>query len=257
MSLIADLPYGLPPWHMAGRALAVWLRLANPDAFRRRLPAIIDIPDDPVVRLRLWDLAHDAGYGQTATLTHPEMTAFKEVALAAPVSYGGLAGDFTKYIYADDPTYTAFGREVMGWPVRHGKIMVGRPWPGSPLAAEQQFTGYLERNGSRLVSVVLTLRAPLARSEYPTGLPVWFSAKSIPGADGLAPVVNQLVRSGPSAIRWGEIWNATATVAFESSATDDLSFLEPFTVVAAQYWADLDLTIGPGKVLAEIPNASR
>ncbi len=257
MSLIADLPYGLPPWHMAGRAIAVWLRLANPGAIRPRLPAIVDLSEDPVVRLRLWDLAHDAGYGQTATLTHPEMTAFKEVALAFPVSYGGLMGDFTKYIYADDPTYTAFGREVMGWPVRNGKIMVGRPWPGTPLTPKQQFTGYLERNGSRLVSVVLTLREPLPRPEYPTGLPVWLSAKSIPDAAGAAPVLNQLVRSGPTAIHWGEIWNATATVTFESTATDDLSFVEPFTVVAAQYWADLDLTIGPGKVLAEIPTPSR
>src|ERR1700694_1927279 len=98
MSVIADLPYGLPPWHMAGRAFAVWLRLKNSNALRPHLPAIVDIPDDPVVRLRFWDLAHDAGYGQTATMTHPEMTSFKEVAFAVPVSFGGVAGDFTKYI---------------------------------------------------------------------------------------------------------------------------------------------------------------
>lgn len=257
MSVIADLPYGLPPWHMAGRAFAVWLRLKNPNALRPHLPAIVEIPDDPVVRLRLWDLAHDAGYGQTATMTHPEMTSFKEVAFAVPVSYGGLSGDFTKYIYADDPTYTAFGREVIGWPVRPGKIMMGQPWPGTPLAEQLQFTGYLVRNGSRLVSVTLTLSRPLPRSEYPTALPVWLSAKSIPDVDGNSLVVSQLVRSGPSAIRWGEIWEATATVALETTSTDDLSFLEPFTVVGAQYWANLDLTISAGKVLAEIPTTSR
>lgn len=238
---------------MAGRAIAVWLRLSVPSAARQLVPAILDVPDDPVVRLRFWDLAHDAGRGREATLTNPEMTGFKEVALAFPASFRGLHGDFTKYIYADDPTYTAFGREVMGWPVRHGKIMIGKPWPGAPLAAGQQFVGYLERNGSRLVSTAVTLRSPIPQSNYPTGLPVWFSAKSIPNVSGLIPVVSQLVRSGPSAMQQGEIWEATASVAIASSPTDDLKLFESFEVVAAQYWTDLDLTISDGEVLAEIP----
>jgi acetoacetate decarboxylase len=252
-SVLADLPYGMPPWHMAGRAIAIWLRLAQPEALRKRLPAILSVPEDPVIRLRLWDLAHDAGYGRTATMNDPEMTSFRELAFAVPVSYASLDGDFIKFIYADDPTYTAFGREVMGWPVRYGKIMIGKPLPRAPLTANQRFVGYLERNGARLVSVAATLLTPLDRSRYPLGLPVWLSAKSIPDATGTFPVVSQLVRSGPSEMNWGEIWDATATVKVESAARDDLSFLEPSEVIAAQYWSDLDLTIAEGEVLAEIP----
>jgi acetoacetate decarboxylase len=249
---VEDRPYGSVPWHMAGRALAVSLRPKNRALLRQRLPAALSLPSDPIVRVRIWDLAHDAGLGRTATQVLPELTAFQEVAFAVPVSFGSLHGDFVKLIYADDPTYTAFGREVMGWPVRSGKIMVGRPWPGTPLSAGQEFTGYLERYGRQLLSISLTLQAPVPPQERPQGLPVWLSARSIPDPSTSRPALNQLIRGGPSEMRWGEMWKATATVALGSSPLDDLSPFAFSEVVAAQYWTGLDLTISGGEVLTDL-----
>src|ERR1700719_1237328 len=69
---VEDRPYGPVPWHMAGRALAVSLRPKNRALLRQRLPAALNLPDEPIIRVRIWDLAHDAGLGRAATQVLPE-----------------------------------------------------------------------------------------------------------------------------------------------------------------------------------------
>jgi acetoacetate decarboxylase len=245
--------YGPPPWHMAGRTLALWFRLADPDEARRHVPEGLAMDADPIVRARFWDLVHDAGSGadlqnDPSTATAPIRVA--EAVVAFPVVSGSVSGDYTAHMYANDPIYNAFGREVMGWPLRAGDVTLS-PLPDGALGAGVRLTGRLERDGDALMEAALTLVEPLPDAERPTRLPRWLSWKIVPRVDGTGDALRQLVQTGPARIDWGPIWRAQGELSFGSGPSDELEFLRPREVIAAHYWSHVDLSIDFGHVLVE------
>jgi acetoacetate decarboxylase len=251
-----SVAYGPPPWRMSGRTLALWYRLADPAEARRHVPDFLELDEDPVVRVRFWDMVHDAGLGPDVPGTNPEFGEFREAVVVFPVrvslaSGELLSGDFTTYMYSDDPTYTAFGREVMGWPVRHGRIHLSRPW-GETLGAGVKLTGLLERQGRGIMRTTfeLTELAPATGSRAP--LPTWISLKVVPAIDGPRPALRQLVRSGPERLDRGPVWLANAVLEMGDSPNDELAFLRPRSIERAEYWSAVDVTVGWGRVLAEV-----
>ena len=238
---------------MAGRTLALWFRLADPDEARRHVPEGLAMDADPIVRARFWDLVHDAGSG--ADLRDPSLSAtapihVAEAVVAFPVSYGSISGDYTAHMYADDPVYSAFGREVMGWPLRAGDVTVSPP-PAGDLRAGVRLAGRLGRDGNALMDAALTLVEQFPDAERPTDLPRWLSWKVVPRVDGPGDALRQLVQTGPTRIEWGPIWRAHGELTFGSGPSDELEFLRPRDVVAAHYWSHVDLSVGFGHVLAQ------
>ena len=246
--------YGPPPWRLAGRGLALWFRLADPAEARRHVPAMLEMDDDPIVRARFWDLAHDAGLPERLAPGDDLPLRVAEAVVAFPVSYAGTSGDFTAHMYADDPVYTAFGREVMGWPLRPGTVVMS---PGLPAGLERGSTvsARLERDGGVLMSAGLTLTAPIPVRERPIDLPRWLTLKLVPRADGSGDVVRQLLQTGPERVEWGPMWAAEGELRFMDGPNDELAFLAPREIVAAQFWSAVDLSIGYGRILADASTA--
>lgn len=249
--------YGPPPWNMSGHTLAVWYRLADPSEARRHVPEMLELDEDPVVRVRFWDMGHDAGLGPRVPGDNPEFGSFREAVAVFPVRWRApdgsavVDGDFTTYMYSDDPTYTAFGREVMGWPVRHGRIHVSRPW-SRELEEGLKLTGLLERQGRGIMRLTLKLTAPQPAAAAHTPLPVWLSLKVVPAIDGPYPALLQLVSSGPDALRRGPVWTATASLEMDDAPNDELSFLRPRSIERAEYWSAVEVRVGWGNVLANL-----
>jgi acetoacetate decarboxylase len=241
------ISYRPPPWNMRGRTLALWYRLADPGEARRHVPAALQLPDDPIVRARFWDMAHDAG-GPLASDGAPVWTPFREAVVAFPVEHGLVIGDYPTYMYADEFAYTAFGREVMGWPVRDGSITFDAA-AGTP-AAGTVITAQLSRHDRLLMQIELTLTGELLPGDNRP--PRWLASKVIPDVAHPRAAVAQLVATGPERIHHRDVWDATGTLVFGESDTDELHYLVPREIVAAQYWANVELTIGWGEVLAEL-----
>ncbi len=239
--------YGPPPWRLAGRALALWFRLADPEEARRHVPALLEMTFDPIVRARFWDLAHDAGSNDAAAAP----IRVGEAVVAFPVAYGGVSGDYTAHMYADDPVYTAFGREVMGWPLKHGKVVVGRPGPGLGLQGGVTVSAHLERDDLTIMTASLTLTEPLPGAERPTELPRWLTMKLVPRAEGSGDALRQLLQTGPERVDWGPIWRASGELHFSGGPNDELGAFAPREIVAAQYWSTVDLSIGFGRILLD------
>ena len=240
--------YGPPPWRLAGRGLAIWFRLADPEEARRHVPAMIEMAHDPIVRARFWDLAHDAGMPERLGAGDELPIRVAEAVIAFPVSHEGVSGDFTAHMYADDPVYTAFGREVMGWPLKHGTVVLSPP-PPTGLEPGSRVLARLERDGRALMTADLRLIAPLPERERPTELPRWLTMKLVPRADGSGDVVRQLLQTGPERVVWGPIWRAEGELLLMDGPNDELAFLAPREIVAAHYWTAVDLSIGHGRVL--------
>ncbi len=249
--------YRPPPWRMRGRALALWYRLADPDEARRHVPRSVDMDPDPVVRARFWDLEHDAG-APVHDADRPAdavWTPIREAVVAFPVRYGAVEGDLPTYMYADDPIYIAMGRELMGWPVRGGEIeLTGAPGsvaqptsptPGSPIVAR------LIRGGREVMRASVAVSGDVVRESRPAP-PRWLAEKVIGHVDRPGAAIAQLVATGPAWIERRDRWAATGALAFGEAPGDELAMLAPREIVAAELWADLDLAIGWGEVLAEL-----
>lgn len=242
---VAYLP---PPWRMRGRTLAMWFHLKDPDEARRHVPSLLEMDDDPVVRARFWDMTYDAVPG--AEPGSRGSRRFLEAVVAFPVRYGDISGDYPSYMYADDWVYITSGREIQGWNVRGGEVEVS-PEPESGPASGTVFHGRLERDGHQVMQATLTLSGPShdARVAVP---PRWLTTKIITDATGPRAQIGQLLSTGPERVNGQRIWDADAELAFSPSPTDELHYLAPREIVEAQYWSDVDITVGWGEVLEEL-----
>jgi acetoacetate decarboxylase len=246
-----SIAYGPAPWRMRGRTLALWYRLADPDEARRHVPPTVVMEDDPVVRARFWDMQHD-GLGERAA-DGSGWTTFREAVVAFPVSHGTTSGDYPTYMYGDDFAYNVFGREVMGWPVRDGEIEVD-PVPPSGPAAGLTVTGVMTRGGRELMRATLRLTGEHEVDED-IAPPVWLATKVIPDATGPRVAVAQLLATGPERLHHRVRWTADATLSMGEAPGDELHRLAPREIVRAEYWADVSLTIGWGRVLDELDSS--
>jgi acetoacetate decarboxylase len=244
--------YQPPPWRMRGRTLALWFRLADPDEARRHVPALLHMDRDPILRARFWDMEHDAvpTYTPESPIPTHAWTAFREAVVAFPVRHAGTEADYPTYMYADEFAYTAFGREVMGWPVRAGQVEVDAE-PGSGPAPGMRVGARLVRHGRPVMQMELTLNGS-HRAERLPRVPRWLASKVISDVAGPTAAVAQLVATGPEVVHRRDVWEAEGSLTFAESPTDELHHLAPREIVAAQYWTDVELTIGWGTVLEEL-----
>jgi acetoacetate decarboxylase len=233
---------------MRGRTIALWYRLEDPDEARRHVPPFVDMEDDPIVRARFWDMEHDAVV--TDDGAERPWRRFREAVVAFPVRSGSVSGDYPTYMYGDDAVYAAFGREVMGWPVRDGVISVD-PEPEAGPGAGVRIGGRLERDGTTVMTAAIVLSGEQVVVDE-TAPPRWLATKVIPDVAGPGASVAQLVATGPERIHHRRIWVGDGSLGFEASPNDELGFLAPREIVQAQYWSDVELTIGWGEVIEEL-----
>jgi hypothetical protein len=247
-----DPLYGSPPWHLAGRAISILCRLDDPDEARKHVPGVLEMEADPIVRVRFWDLIHDSGFADVRPTDDPAMTAVREAVVAFPVRYQGIEGDHPAYMYADDPIYSAFGRETMGWPLRDAQVHVAGPSPGAGLGLGTVLRASLERHGRRLMQVAITLRED-GRDEGDVATPPrWYAIRTIPGLEGPAESIRELALTGPSRFRRGRVHSADAVVEVDPGVHNELGWFRPREIAGAELWSAVDLTIGYGRSLADL-----
>jgi Acetoacetate decarboxylase (ADC) len=258
------MAYGPVPWQMITRTLAVWYRLADPAEAQRHSHPSLRVEPDPVVRARFWDIRHDGGRAGTG-----DYIELREAAIGFPVHFAGEQGDDTVYMFATDPVYTAFGREMMGWPVVGGDVSVdpaslngrnvlaswitpqapeGQYW-AEPRAGDR-FSGTLTRRGHALMHMTVELSAPVEpeQAQQRPG-PRWITHRFLPDVTG-ASTVDQIIQTAPTRVAWGSVWRATGQLEFPAAPGSELHYLAPREIVAAEYWCNLRLELGSGRILA-------
>ena len=239
--------YGSAPWHLSGRVFTVWYHLAEPEEARRHIAPPLEVPENPLCRARFYELNMDAGHGDSLVVTNPEQSQFFEAVIAIECHYQGIQGDYSVHMYSDNATYIAWSREVIGWPLKAGKVSITKPWKSHQLESGVEIKGSLERFGNNIMSAQVTLTEP--KSSQSIELPNWFTYKIIPSIEQNKLDVHQLIMAGPSRIEAEIVWNATGTLDLPDSTHDELHHLRPGNIVAADYVPFIDLTVGYGKVL--------
>jgi acetoacetate decarboxylase len=228
--------------------LSVQYRLRDPDQVSRHLPQGVHADADPLVRVRMWDLSHNGDASRATDSVAPE-TPIREAVIAIPVHFGAQSADYLSVMYADEPVYVAFGREMMGWPLHHARVVMTSAEEVSAVAgAEISAAAVLGQQS--LVSVDLTLTGVVSADTPDAPLPRWISVKTIPRVDAPGEVLRELTLTGPSAFSRGGIH--TAVAALRISADAGLDWLQPRDVVDAALWSDIKVTIGYGQILADL-----
>lgn len=245
-------PYGPHPWHMAGRNLTIWFRPPEGEA-ARHVPAPLLVPPDGLCRVRFYDLVHNGGFADDhLSVRDTPRGRFQEAVLAVPAAYGTESGDYAVHLFSDDPDYICWARETVGWPVKGGRIAISQPWPTRPLEPGSQIHAFLERNGRRLITALLTLTEPVAPAHDPAAPMPTYTIKTIPSAEQGRLALRQVVMVRPDQPGMRHIWRAEATLSLGESPSDELHFFSPFQIVRAEYCPSIDLTMPLGTILADL-----
>lgn len=131
-----------PPWSMTGNVVTAWFH-AEPD----RLADLAHADFSPMVegnqaRLRFYDIIARSG-GHTVP--------FREAVVAFRTSYRGVEGELSALMWTDSIPYLTWGREVFGWPLQYGSVVLeGGIWDGDSTADAS-----CEIDGLSLSSVLL------------------------------------------------------------------------------------------------------
>jgi acetoacetate decarboxylase len=245
--------YSRPPWRLTGRALSVLYRLRDPGQVFRHLPPGVEVDADPIVRVRMWDLLHNGDASRASDSAAAE-TPIREAAIAIPVHFGAQQADYLSVMYADEPVYVAFGREMMGWPLHHARVTITNPKDGVAVAGSKISASAILDQQS-LVSVHATLTGATIAESSAAPLPRWISVKSVPRVDAPGEAMRELTLTGPSAFSRGGIHAAVAELHISSGS--GLDWLHPREVVDAALWSDINVTIGYGQILADFGEAQR
>ena len=115
-------------------------------------------------------------------------------------------------------------------------------------------TARMLRRGVEVMRASLTLTGEPRVERLPTP-PRWLAERVIGRVDGPGAALSQLVATGPERIDRRDIWAATATLSFAAGQGDELEGLAPRSIERAEYWSNVDLTVGWGEVLEDLGDA--
>jgi acetoacetate decarboxylase len=251
---------------MKGRCLALWFRIADGAALRHHVHNLLETDANPVIGARFWDLRVDAGRPDLVR-ERGALFRMREASIAIPVTFEGLRGDDTVYMWCDQPRYMAFAREVMGWPVIFGEVSF-RDTPVGSAAANPEVSGdewptphtgdkidaAMSFDGRATMSMSFTLTGEIDPGPRP-GVR-WITHRFIPDVFG-GVGVDQIVETHPTALALGPVWSAEAVFDLTGTPGSSLQELKPTSIERAELWSDMSLTIADGRVLRDLSLADR
>ena len=213
-----------PPWAITGRSITAWFPIPRA-VLEASLPAHLRRADrDDWARLRFYDARFEArAVGEGAPFA-PRTGAFREAVVAFPAAAGGLEGDGTMFMWADDEPYTSWGREVYGWPILRGELTLeGSIWD-APLAAGARGSARLDAaHGTAAVTgVELGEQVDLS-----TAGGWWITPRRRLERAGLGGERADVVAARPQIVSPGRAYDASGTVSFGFKAGHPLHGLAP------------------------------
>jgi hypothetical protein len=121
-----------PPWLLSGTCVTAWFesdaQAAN-DLMSPSFEVLMGSVGVPT-RFRFYDIEFQPRDGSDEYRTRMSGR-FREAVIAFKGSIAGHTGEYSAYMWSDDEVYTAWGREVFGWPLVRGRIDLDGPvWRG-------------------------------------------------------------------------------------------------------------------------------
>jgi len=209
----AHLAWPDPPWRITGRTLTAWFPVPD-SVLEGSLPWYLrPVPGEPLARLRFYDARFQT---RSERIQHPLVSpagAFREAVVAFPVEAGGLEGDATMFMWADDDAYRSWGREVFGWPVLPGTVeLQGTLWD-TPIEALARGSARLTAPAGTAVIRDVTIHDRIEPTTTTGGW--WLTPRRIHEHVGGVVDREEVVAARPRVIQTGVSCRATGAVEFD------------------------------------------
>lgn len=213
-----------PPWLITGRSITAWfpvprsvLEAALPRALRRA-------GEEPWARLRFYDARFEVCKPPAGAPLAPRAGAFREAVVAFPAAAGGCEGDATMFMWADDEPYTAWGREVYGWPILRGALTLeGSIWDAQ-LPSGATGSGHLQAASGSAALEGVELAEPV---ESTTSGGWWLNPRRRLERAGLDGEHSDIVAACPRILNPGRAYAASGSIRLEFAPGHPLHGLTP------------------------------
>lgn len=207
--------YGPPPYAYRDCPQLIVVFRSSQTALRQLVPA--PITPNP----------HDLAFLMIGSMVTDEFGTYNEAIVAVPSSTNGIEGNHVVFHYVEGDRPMAAGREIMGWPKKHGDIR----W-----AAEgSEVRATCTRDGSALIRAGADLVGP-ARPEDLQLNPTWLNLKVIPSVvAGAPPDVAQITALTLLDVSVADAQAGPATIEFSSTVDDRLEALEIHEVIGGVF----------------------
>lgn len=225
--------YEKPPKRFGGRVLTVVFK-ARRDALAALIPPPLELPDDPIAMVRINELLNDQGKGAYLIENEPELVQYNEAVVAIPAVYQGRVGNYDPYLWVDNDSCAAGGREIYGLPKKMGQVYLTRFYPSDPFGPGVRLTGTCARLSRRLITASVRITGQAKPSDLPR-IETFFGLRIIPNPSEDRPDIHQLLEFKLQNYTITELWGGEASLTFGDSPTEELTALEPTEIIGGFY----------------------
>ena len=242
---LASMPAAAPsypkgPYRFVDREYLIITYRSDPEAIREALPEPLEPDGSGTVHFEFIRMPDSSGFGS-----------YTESGLVIPALYQGEPVNFTAQMYLDDEPPIAGGREIWGFPKKHGEPVLE--------VVHDTLTGTLDYAGVRVAIGTMGYKhqhllydvsgkkqcSPTSIIEKMSKTQV--NLKLIPGVDG-APAIAQLVAYNLTDITVKGAWSGPARLHLVAHANAPIADLPVHKAVGGLHFI-ADLTLPYGHVL--------
>lgn len=233
---LASMPLQSPtyprgPYRFFNRQYLTISYTTDAAAVRAALPEPLE-PDGDTVSVQWLDLPDGEGFG-----------AYAAAAQTIPCRLKGERCIFVSQMYVDNSSPLAGGREIWGYPMKHGKAVLK--------VSSDTLTGTLEYAGERVAKGTMVYKHDAFRQDHSAEQALLertqITLKVIPGVDG-KPAIAQLVATKFTDLNLKGAWSGSARLELIPAVNCPLADL-PIREVTAGLHMVTDMTLPYGRVV--------
>lgn len=236
--------YGPPRWHFEGYASRVVAR-CEPAILAPFVPEPLQIDDEGIVHISAFDLVCDCGLGPDFVLENPDLCQVKEAVVGIMARHNGEPAYWPLFLWTDNDSEIAVGREMYGWQQRRGEISLSRQpfrgWrSGDPVVVRTL------RGNRSVFEFRISLRSPVEpasaiaparpQDSHVGRLYIYTDAVIVHPVDG--STTRRMVRTGIEDVRISDEWEGTPSLQIHAP---ELEFLSGATMLSG-LWQKISFT---------------
>lgn len=232
-SLIEPVPH-----HISAEAIQVVFEM-DPDVAASYLPDGLEPSDPPLGFAYVANMMKVSESDLDQPAREPERTQYDEGVVGIYCKHGEVEGRFSAFIWVTQDWSVTFGH-FMGLPKKQGRVWKTRYHefnPGmKPVGKGTTFRGVVDRLGTRLLDMSVTLGEPLPDNGIPSYGHRVFLHRVIPSPGPSIPTIDQLLSLQLGGAQTIDCWRGTGTLAFADGCNEELEGLRPGPIVGAYFF---------------------
>jgi hypothetical protein len=199
-----------PPWILEGRVATAWLAVERTQVAQLLSPDILPRGSEAKVRMRIrfYDVAFNARDAGTKGVSSGR---FREAVVAFVSSVGSIDGEVSLFMWTDDDSYMAWGREIFGWPLMRAQFDFEGPlWSAEALSGSRADAPRIS-GVSKASLAAGSLGIRIAEGSLSTGgvsAATWITPRRVLRRAGLDPETREVLLVRPEVLEPGQKYEA-------------------------------------------------